>query len=247
MIAVLLSGGRGTRMGDSTPKQYLLLNGIPIILYSFVKLLECESITQLVVVCAEEDHDYFNLRESSLYQLSCLTDDPIHLLERIEIVSFAESGARRQDSLQNALEKIEDPDALILIHDGVRPFINTSKLQELIELSKTGVAAALGTRTISTIKTVSLENDVIRTIPRDSLWMMNTPQIVPHHILLKAYDRAENENIHLTDDLSFAELAGYPCKIVEDHPYNLKITHPFDLEIAELILQKMSLCTATPS
>lgn len=209
--AILLAGGKGHRMGSSTPKQYLHLQEQPVALFSFGCLSACAAISEVVVVCEPIYRTYFQ---------NC---------------QFAEPGPRRQDSLKNGFRKASAQSEFILIHDAARPFIDASLLDSLIEAGRLHGAAALAVPAKATIKRARADF-VVETLNRSELYEIQTPQILRADLLSKGLIRAEALGVTVTDDVSLAELIGHPVKLIPGSEHNIKITTPFDLSIAETIL-----------
>jgi 2-C-methyl-D-erythritol 4-phosphate cytidylyltransferase len=215
--AILLCGGRGTRLTSSTPKQYLPLHGKPLALYSFSLLASCEAIDEIIVVC---DPHYQSLFSSS------------H-------VRFALPGERRQDSVYNGLEQITPASHgthLICIHDSARPCLSLLDLENVLKEAAKHGAATLGIPAKNTIKEGTEEGFVARTLDRSSLWEIHTPQVIEYAILKKGFALALKNHLTVTDDVALAELTHHPIKLVKGSPSNLKVTFLEDLKIAAALL-----------
>lgn len=208
---IFLSGGTGSRVGGSTPKQYLPLGSKPIALHSFDIFLKIPDILELVVVCSPEYQSVFSNRSERPLQ-------------------FAPPGTRRQDSVYSGLEK--STQEFVLIHDSARPFPDPESVFELIRVVRTAKAAALASPVTSTVKQCGAERIVEKTFDRSFLWEMQTPQAVERNLLLKAHAHLSKMQLEITDDLGAVEAIGHPTQIVPSSPKNFKITTPFDLEIA---------------
>ncbi|QVL58129.1 MAG: 2-C-methyl-D-erythritol 4-phosphate cytidylyltransferase [Simkaniaceae bacterium] len=205
---ILLAGGSGIRMGSTIPKVFLPLKNRAMILHSFKLFFSMKEIAEIVVVCPKEYHSYF----------------PSNTL-------FAPPGKERQDSVENGFKKTTGE--IILIHDGARPFI---KKEDVLKLLKEGIpigAATLGAPTKNTIKQVNHNSLVEKTLDRSILYEMYTPQLLKRDLLEKGLSAAKEKK--LTDDVSLAELIGHPVKIVTGSSRNIKITHPIDLKLAEIL------------
>ena len=209
---VLLSGGIGLRIGGATPKQYLPLNHKPIALHSFELFLSIEEVQEVVVVCHQEYETLF---------LTAAKD-------KRAILSFAQPGARRQDSLFNGIQRL-DNNPLVCIHDAARPFIEVKDIRNVVEAANIWNAAALGTRSKSTIKVCDTTQMVIETPCRDQLWEAQTPQVIRHQLLKEGFSYINQHQLTVTDDVSLVEYIGKPVKIIEGSYNNTKITTPEDL------------------
>ncbi len=213
LATILLAGGIGSRMKSETPKQFLEINDTPIALYSFHLLQKLDA--PIVVVCPKPFHHLF----------------PPKTL-------FAEPGKERQDSVANALCLISSE--LVLIHDAARPCVRPDRIKAVIDAAREHGSAVLGTRAKNTIKEEK-DGFVRQTLDRSLLWEVSTPQVLRREWLRKGLEKAKQEKAVVTDDVSCAEILGYPTKIVEDHPSNIKLTTPSDLPLisAELLHGKI--------
>ena len=212
---ILLAGGKGVRMGTSLPKQFLSLKEKPIVSYSLNLFCSLPSIHEVIVVCDPSFQHYF-------------ADYP---------VVFALPGIRRQDSLKNGLERVSSATQWVCIHDAARPLITIEMLFKLfLEGKKTG-AATLGMPVKWTVKMTKEDNIVDKTLNREKVWEIQTPQFISKKLLQEGILFADTHNLTVTDDVSFAELLSHPVKLVAGSYTNLKITTPEDLTIAEKFLE----------
>ena len=205
--AILLAGGRGTRLQSATPKQYLPLGGKPLACHSLEVLLAHPSIAQVIVVCAADYRAHF-----SGYP-----------------VDFAEPGERRQDSLFNGLH-IAQHEA-ICVHDAARPFITEAQLTRLFEAGNETGAATLAVPMKATVKRSGSNALVIETLDREELWEIQTPQFLRKEVLTRGFAHADQHNLTVTDDVALAELIDHPVKLVLGSSKNIKVTTPEDLEL----------------
>ncbi len=212
--AILLSGGSGSRMGATTPKQYLPLSGKPIALHSFDLLTKCDLISEIIVVCIPSYHHLFPSAQ------------------------YASPGRRRQDSLFNGLQHTSPASEYILVHDAARPLLEEKELNTLINAALEYGAATLATAVQSTIKQADDDLLVTKTLERSSLYNIQTPQMIKKEILLEGFAKAQQDNLSVTDDVSLAELINAPVKLVLGTGENIKITTPEDLTFAENILSE---------
>jgi len=196
---ILLAGGVGSRFGGNIPKQFLTLSGKPIVQYSLDVLSPL--VDETVVVCEEK-------WRSLLPQPALL---------------FADPGPRRQDSVFNGAQVASG--SHLLIHDSARPYVQQAEVKKLIEEGKKWGAGALGLPLSFTCKKVDSQGMVEATLPRESLYEIQTPQFVAKGNWLKGY----NTGLEVTDDVSFIEHLGYPVKVVPGSPHNKKITFEADL------------------
>lgn len=210
---ILLAGGKGLRMGNAVPKQYLPLKGKMVAQYSLDLFSALPDVNEIIVVC---DPTYIPLFPSSL--------------------QFAEPGNRRQDSVWNGLQKVLPRNEYICVHDAARPLADSAMFQRVLKAAQEKGAATVGMPLSFTIKEACEQQIVIQTPDRNRFWEIQTPQVLRKEILLKGLQLALEQGITVTDDVSAAELLSYPVKLVEGSYQNLKITTTKDLLLAERLL-----------
>jgi 2-C-methyl-D-erythritol 4-phosphate cytidylyltransferase len=214
---VIVAAGRGTRMGTVESKQYLLLQGKPIIVHTLEVFQQHELISEIVLVTGKEDLE--RCREwIQLYKLD-------------KVKAIVPGGSERQHSVHKGLLKLTTQ--WVMVHDGVRPFVQPYEIEACYERAKQIGASVLAVPVKDTIKQVDKEGKVISTPDRRSLWAIQTPQTFRLSELLDAYATAERDEFIGTDDSSLAERAGIPVSVVEGSYRNIKITTPEDLDFAE--------------
>ena len=228
-VAIVLAAGKGKRMGGKVPKQYLELGGRPVVYYS-LRAFEESFIDEVVLVCAEGEEEYCRKEIVIRYGLS-------------KVVKIVTGGRERFNSVHNGLMAASGCD-YVFIHDGARPFVTQHVLDRClhyVEKYRAAVAA------VPAKDTVKLENGdgFIKTTPDRSLvWMMQTPQVFDFHLIRDAYDklvgqeeRLRNAGVKVTDDTMVAKMfSDVDAKLVESTYFNIKITTPEDLILAEAIL-----------
>ena len=220
-FAIVPAAGSGSRMGVSRPKQYLPLLGKPLIHHSLAVLCGAPEIDAVYVVLSVGDtewgrHDWRALGPK-LVPLFC-------------------GGATRADSVLGGLRAISrdaDPTDWVLVHDAARPCLAPWHIEKLVrELAHDEVGGLLGVPVADTLKRADGHRRVLETVPRDSLWQAQTPQMFRHVMLRRALEAATD----VTDEASAIEAAGLHPKLVEGDATNLKVTYPLDLHLAEWIL-----------
>ncbi len=215
--AVIAAAGMGKRMGAGIPKQFLMLNGKPIILHTVLAFDKCHEVDEIVVVTGKEDIE--------------LTKN---ILKDIKTpLSVVAGGAERQNSVYNGLMALSGDIDYVLIHDGARPFIEEKYIIKIIEEVKKFQACIMGVRTKDTIKLCSENGFISETPPRETLWNALTPQAFSLKVIKSAYDKVLSSGITVTDDAMAAEFIGVKPKMIEGSYKNIKITTPEDLEIAK--------------
>ncbi len=230
---ILPAAGIGTRMAAGTqnvaaPKQFLALGGIPILIHSLRAFAAVPSITTILVAVRG------NERERVQAQI-----DEYELSDRVKVV---EGGDSRQQSVTNALHSLKaEADDVVLVHDAVRPLIDTASIERTIEAIARHGAAIVGLPAVDTIKQVDRTVDgaiIATTVPRERIVMAQTPQGAKFSLMKQAFDEAERDDFVGTDEASLLERAGIEVSVVAGSPRNLKITQPADLALAEFYLSQ---------
>jgi len=223
VVAIVPAAGLGKRFGPGTNKPFQSLSGKPIIVWSLEILEAIVEVVEIIPVLKMEDMEY-GLKIFEKYGIS-------------KIKRIAPGGKERQDSVYNGLKLIEDKNCIVLIHDGVRPLIDRDLIERTIKELKDCDGVALGVPLKDTIK--EAENGIIKkTLRRDSLWAIQTPQVFPYKNILTAYERAMKEGFYSTDDAALIEKYGGKVKVIIGSYKNIKITAPEDLAIAEFLLTR---------
>ena len=223
VCAVVPAGGTGTRMGGTVPKQFLELNGKPILYYTLKTLQDCGIISELILVVPEKE-----------YENAC-TD----WLGKPEIVTkVVVGGEKRQDSVYNGFCELSPQTEIVLVHDGVRPFLSHQMIQESVDAAREYGAAITAIPVNDTIKKVEDSGLVSKTVDRDGLWRVQTPQVFRYELLEEAFKKANSEKFYGTDEGTLIEHLGKPVKVVEGSEQNIKITRPEDLRLSEIFISK---------
>lgn len=220
---IVAAAGMGVRFGSSVPKQFLPLAGKTVLYHSVSAMLTVDSIKE-VVVAVHPDY----MEQAALALQDLMSVKPVRLIK---------GGASRQDSVKNALLATDPAFKWVAVHDGARPLVNPDTVEELCLMAMDVGAAILASPVRDTVKETDEAGLILRTIPRDRLFLAQTPQACRKSDLLNAYHEAEMRGVSLTDEAGLLELIGIPVAILSSDWKNLKITEPADLELAELILQ----------
>lgn len=224
-FALIPAAGMGKRMGASINKQYLQLGDVPIVARTISIFEQAPFIDGIFLVIPEEEIPY--CRE--------------HVVEACgfrKVLEIIPGGKERQNSVMNglnALQRLAQKDDVVLIHDGVRPFITQSLLQESIAVALSNDGALVAVPVKDTIKTVR-DGIVVDTPSRAALWQAQTPQAFRFNIIHTAHLSAEREGFVGTDDASLVERQGGAVRVVRGDYRNIKITTPEDLVLAEAFL-----------
>lgn len=223
---ILPAAGLGTRMGreksGTSRKQFMLLDGAPILVHTIRKFLRCPSVSEIVVALRQEDLDWAR--------------GLVHQEHPGKPVRFVEGGDSRQQSVENALASLPPQTELVAVHDAVRPFIDPDLVEQVIaEAARTG-AAIVGIVPVDTVKRVH-KNKVRDTIPRERLVLAQTPQVFRFDLLQRAFESARRDHFNGTDEASLVErLEVGEVSVVQGSDRNIKITRPTDMELAHLFL-----------
>jgi 2-C-methyl-D-erythritol 4-phosphate cytidylyltransferase len=229
VTVILPAAGLGTRMGRAVPekagtsrKQFMLLEGSPILLHTIRKFAATPAVSEIVVALRAEDIDWVR---------SLLNAE--HLGKPVRLV---EGGETRQESVQNALDALPPSTELVAVHDAVRPFIESSVLEKVFaEAAQTG-AAIVGIVPVDTVKQVH-RNKIRQTIPRERLILAQTPQVFRFDLLKSAFAKAREDGFTGTDESSLVErLDQVEVSVIAGSDRNLKITKPSDMDLAHLFL-----------
>ena len=227
-VAIVVAAGKGTRLGGNRPKQFLELDGIPVIIHTLRQFERCREINEVVIVLpaplTEESADTF---------LSFAKEFGLTKPRRA-----VAGGATRAQSVQRGLAAIAEAE-VVAVHDGVRPFVTPEEIDQVVAATRVTGAAVLVAPVADTIKEIEGER-VLRTLPRSSLRRALTPQCFRFDILKRAYDQltqVEAEDFEVTDDCLLVERLGVEIVAVEGSARNIKITQEEDLVLAEAILK----------
>jgi 2-C-methyl-D-erythritol 4-phosphate cytidylyltransferase len=222
-VAIIPAGGSGKRMGTSLSKQYLTLAGKPILAYTLCNFQNSEMIDDIILVVPAEDAEYVRKAVVEGYGLT-------------KVKKVIPGGAQRQDSVRNGLDAAGDGYDIVLIHDGVRPFISDRLISRAILAAESFGAVTVGVPAKDTIKHITSDGFVKDTLPRDTIWLIQTPQAFRMEIIKKAHQKAHDDGYYGTDDAALVERMGIPVKTVTGSYNNIKITTKEDIDLAEYMI-----------
>nr|WP_212382129.1 2-C-methyl-D-erythritol 4-phosphate cytidylyltransferase [Alkaliphilus sp. B6464] len=222
--AIIVAAGKGRRMGREYNKQYILLGNKPIVAHTIEVFEDSSLIDEIILVVGKGEVDLIKQIIIDKYNFK-------------KVISIVEGGDRRQDSVYNGLRAIGNNCNIVLIHDGARPFITDSIIEEGIDVANKTGACIAAVPVKDTIKVSNESMDVVNTPNRETLWAVQTPQVFKYQLVMDAYEKLQNSNIEATDDAMIIERLGYTVKIIKGSYENIKITTPEDLILGEGILK----------
>jgi 2-C-methyl-D-erythritol 4-phosphate cytidylyltransferase len=228
IAAIVPAAGLGTRMGAETPKQFLELDGMPLILFTLRRLAACSAITEFFISTRAED----------IVSLQ----DTVAKAGLGRPARVVHGGDTRQQSVANALAQVDPTTEIVLVHDAVRPFVTLEQVERVIVEARTRGAAILGIPAIDTVKEVkraSLPQDVAlitSTIPRERIVLAQTPQAFQYALIRDAFRAGQKDGVTASDEAGLVERLGHDVYVVQGSDRNLKITRPADMELARFYL-----------
>lgn len=220
--AIVLAGGRGKRMGSVQSKQYIDLNGRPILYYTLNRFINNNNIDKVILVIPEDELEFCQKEVLDKYNL--------------KVDSIALGGKERQDSVYNGLKKASESD-IVLIHDGARPFVSEKIIDDGIKFAKLYGAAAPGVMPKDTIKVKNEKSFSIETPNRSNLVAVQTPQVFDYKMILKCHEKVKENKLEVTDDTRVVELFGNDVYLYDGEYTNIKITTPEDLILAQYLVE----------
>jgi len=220
--AIIAAAGSGTRMASDRPKQFLQLAGTPVIFHTLRVFEQCDSVHEVIVVLPAAESAGF-LSQAGKLGLR-------------KIARVVPGGATRADSVKRGLMAVRSATAeIVAVHDGVRPFVTVEEVESTIAAAQSDGAAILVAPVTDTIKQV-VDGHVVETFDRNRVRRALTPQCFRYDILRRAYEHTDVTDPSITDESVLVEKLGFPVRIVEGSPRNIKITTAEDLAIAEALL-----------
>jgi 2-C-methyl-D-erythritol 4-phosphate cytidylyltransferase len=230
IVAILPAAGFGTRMGADSPKQFRLLDGVPVVVFTLRRLAACSLIGEFLIATRADEIEFLKDRIAA-ERLS----RPVRVLP---------GGDTRQESVAKALSAGPQDAEFVLVHDAVRPLVTRDQIERVIAEARRCRAAILGIPAMDTVKEVkraSLPEDVAlitATIPRERIVLAQTPQVFEAALLREAFARAATDGFTASDEAALVERLGQEVHVVLGSERNLKITRPGDLSIAEFYLSR---------
>ena len=221
--AIIPAAGRGERIGASVAKQFLEIQGEPLLDHTLKVFNSCKLIDYVVLVMPQSDVEAVGKDWLNKYQI----------IQEVVI-----GGEQRQDSVFNGFNSLEKETDIVVVHDGVRPFITSEMINATIQEAEQHGAAITAIPVNDTIKQVS-DGFVKKTIPREGLWHVQTPQAFQYRLLQQAFKKAKVDSYYGTDEGALIEYLGKAVKIVPGSALNIKITQKEDLVLGDSLLSKI--------
>ena len=221
--AIIVAAGQSRRMGGDTSKQFILIDGVPVIVRTLKAFEIAERIREVVIAARQED----------IPQMYALIQD----YEITKVKQIITGGETRQESVFRAIAQVDENADFLAIHDGARPLIRPQEIDLAVSAAVEHGAAALGVPVKDTVKQVDADGKIVDTPERSTLWAVQTPQVFSRARYLRAAEQAGEAAAQLTDDCQLIERTGAPVYLVRGAYANLKITTPEDVFAAEGILR----------
>ena len=220
--AIIVAAGSGTRFGAAKPKQFLEINGKPLIFHTLERFENCAAIDEIILVLAENEVENFCEIARN------------HKIKKLK--KTITGGKTRAESVSNGLKEIDETSEIVAVHDGARPLVTKEEIAATIEKARKTGAACLTAKVTDTIKRIE-NGKIAATIDRETLRRALTPQCFKTEILRKAFENADlNESA--TDECYLVEKAGYEIAFVDGSATNIKVTHREDWILAEILLKQ---------
>jgi 2-C-methyl-D-erythritol 4-phosphate cytidylyltransferase len=224
VAAVIPAAGFGTRMKSGLSKQFLVLEGKPLLYYTLTVFEQSHLIDEIIVVLSREDR---KIAEEKIFSPFLFK----------KVTTLVEGGTQRRDSVYNGLKAVDQNTDYVVIHDGCRPFVTESMISNSLSAARETGGALVALPVQDTLKRGKGEF-IEETVSREGIWRAQTPQTFQYSLILQAYQNAINNDICVTDDAMMVERLGHPVKIVPGSIFNIKITLPEDIILAEMILKR---------
>ena len=222
---IIPAAGASTRFGGKVKKPFAQIDGRAVFLRTLELFINREDVLETILCVSPDDYEMVKTKFGA--NLGFMG------------VRLIKGGNERYETVRFALDAASKESKMIAIHDAVRPCLTAEKITEVFQAGLKHNAAILASPMSCTLKKVSKENFIEQTIERNNLYMAQTPQVFKADLIRDAYKKLPPEAKNITDDAQVAELAGYKIFIVPCEATNIKITHPSDIKLAELIINAL--------
>lgn len=223
VCAIIAAAGRGRRMEQSIFKQFLEIENKPILVHTLEKFSQCELIDSIIIVVPKDRRRYVKEKIIDSYQIT-------------KVDKILVGGETRQHSIYEAIKILDEHCATVVIHDAVRPFITLALLSKVITRGQQTGAAILAVPARDSIIKV-IDSQVERTLDRNSVWLVQTPQAYNRDLIFHAYQQAFFDGITATDDSELVRYLNHPIEVVASSQSNIKITTAEDLDLADCLMR----------
>ena len=219
---VIVAGGNSTRTGGRELKQFRWVAGKPVLLHSLQTFMARADVVGVVVVLPRDK----------------VADPPPWIFQcDVDRLMIAPGGATRGESVWNGLEDLPDAAEVVLVHDAARPLVDNATIDRVVAEARAGRSAIAALPVVDTLKEVSEDGTIVRTVERDKLWRAQTPQGFPRATIVTAHRRAREQRLSATDDAALCERLGIPVVVVRGNERALKITDDDDFARAEALFR----------
>lgn len=226
--AIVLAAGKGVRMNAGMNKQFILLNGKPLLVHTLEAFQHCKEIDNIILVAGKDEMQFCREQILDFYGFD-------------KVDKLVAGGSERQQSVYNGIMALDKSCGIVVIHDGARPILPDNIIERCIEGAKAYGAVSAGMPVKETIKMLDKDGFVECTPERGRLWVTQTPQAFKADIIRMAHENAAEKGISGTDDAFLVECLGMKVKMIESGYENIKVTTPEDIIVAETIMKKKCL------
>lgn len=225
-IALITAGGRGLRMQSPRPKQFLTLAGRPILAHTVALFEECPAVDGIGIIAPAEEMPW-------------VQQEIVEFFGFKKVLKVVRGGRQRQQSVWNGLKAVQGRWSLVVVHDGVRPLVPPGLIEASIEEARRTGAAVVAVPARDTVKRRPAGQQ-LQTLPREEIWLAQTPQTFEFNLLYRAHQQAAREHFRGTDDAALVERLGHAVSLIPGSLRNIKITTPDDLLLAEALLSAVT-------
>ncbi len=225
VVALIAAAGLGKRMNSKISKSFIPIFGKPILAYTLEKFEQCKLIEEICLIVNQEEKDFCSKNIILRYNFS-------------KVQKIINGGETRQESVYNGLKALNPDVDIVVIHDGARPLVEETLIQDSIEVAQKNGAVIVAIPLKDTVKKSQKNFFIKETLNRDEIWRAQTPQTFKYDIILSAHHQAYKDKFCATDDAAIVERYGHKVKMIIGSEENIKITTPFDIIIAENFLKR---------
>jgi 2-C-methyl-D-erythritol 4-phosphate cytidylyltransferase len=218
--AIIVAAGSSQRMGFD--KLLSLLGDKPVVAHSIDRFEQCDQIDEVILVVRPD-------RRAEFQQI-------VNVCGFTKVKRLVDGGDERHLSVWNGIAQLSEVCEIVAIHDAARPLVSSDLIRQSVTLARACGAVSLAAPVVETVKRADVERNVTGSVDRSGLWAMQTPQVFRFDWLLDAYKRIVDSGRSVTDEVSALQEAGYPVRLLQNTDWNIKITFPRDLDLAEKMI-----------